>query len=166
MFTQVHNQLVVLFTDDITPKTELSSFISGIVEELIAVNEDSNTEDTITKSFAPILDIVVKQAAQSNLFTFHAQWFTLLQTFSAIEPLAKLIIRHSTPETNHGRAYSNTLLGTLLGISCLPKTQEAPYDLFDKPLQQVSTFSSYFRVIFYIMRNSTHYKNIVEEQCH
>lgn len=127
--------------DDVS-KTELSSFISGIIEELIAANENSNIDDVVAVSFSPVLDIIHKDAAESNLFTFRHQWFGLLHTFSTIESLAKLIIYYSTPKNNQGRAYSDTLLGALFNISCLPKTTQAPYDLFDKPLEQVSTRSS------------------------
>ncbi|XP_032664874.1 ubiquitin conjugation factor E4 A [Odontomachus brunneus] len=135
---EVHNQFVSLFMDDVS-KTELSSFISGIIEELIAANEESNIDDVVAVSFSPVLDIIHKDAAESNLFTFRHQWFALLHTFSTIEPLAKLIICHSTPKNNQGRAYSDTLLGALFNISCLPKTTQAPYDLFDKPLEQSHT---------------------------
>lgn len=126
---------------DAVSKAELSSFVSGIIEELIVANEDSDIDDIVTVSFSPVLDIIHKDTAQSNLFTFRHQWFVLLHMFSAIEPLAKLMIHHSTPKNNQGRAYSDTLLGALFSISCLPKTAQAPYDLFDKPLQQVSTCS-------------------------
>lgn len=124
--------------DDNTPKSELSSFVSGVMEQLITSNEDSDIENVIAATFAPVLDIVHQEAAQSNLFTFHHQWFALLHAFSTVEPLAKLIIRHSTPKNNQGRAYADTLLGALFSISSLPKTADAQYDLFDKPLQQVS----------------------------
>lgn len=139
---QIHQQFVALFVDDIASKLELSSFVKGIVEELIAANDAKDIEDTITIAFAPILDIIYKEVSQCNLFTFRQQWFTLLHTFSTIEPLAKLIISHSTPKNNQGRAYADTLLGAFFGISCLPRTTEVPYDLFDKPLQQVNIFSS------------------------
>jgi len=126
--------------DDITSKSELSSFVNDIIEELIAANRESDAEDIIAKSFSPVLDIVYKEATQSNLFTFRQQWFVLLNTFSIIDPLAKLIICHSTPKNNQGCTYSDTLLGALFSISCLPKTAKDPYDLFDKPLRQVRRF--------------------------
>lgn len=139
LFIQIYNQFVALFMDDTISKTELSLFTNEVIEELIATNEGSDIDDIIAVSFSPILDVIHKDATQNNLFTFRHQWFTLLHIFSAIEQLAKLIIRHSTPKNNQGCAYSDTLLGTLFNISCLPKTAQAPYDLFDKPLQQVST---------------------------
>ncbi|XP_012224717.1 ubiquitin conjugation factor E4 A isoform X2 [Linepithema humile] len=136
---EVHSQFVDLFMDDVTPKSELSSFVNGIIEELFAANKASDVEDVIAWSFAQVLDIIHKEIAQSNLFTFRQQWFTLLHIFSTIEPLAKLMILHSTPKNNQGCAYSDTLLGSLFSISCLPKTAKDPYDLFDKPLRQPNT---------------------------
>jgi len=145
---QVHSQFVALFTNDAMCKSELLLFINGIVEELIATNKESDVEDIITKSFSPVLDIIHKEAAQSNLFTFRQQWFVLLNAFSTIDPLAKLIIHHSTPKNNQGCAYSDTLLGALFSISCLPKTPKDPYNLFDKPLQQVRRFFFFSQIIF------------------
>ncbi|XP_039314359.1 ubiquitin conjugation factor E4 A isoform X1 [Solenopsis invicta] len=139
---QVHSQFVALFMDDVTSKTELSSFVSGIIEELIAANSESDVDNIIKKTFAPILNIIHKEAAQSNLFTFRHQWFDLLSTFSTIEPLAKFVVHHSTPrkkEQVQGCVYSETLLGTLFNISCLPKKAKDPYDLFENPLQQPNT---------------------------
>ncbi|KMQ85520.1 ubiquitin conjugation factor e4 a [Lasius niger] len=109
-YQEVHSQFVALFMDDVTSKSELSLFVNDMIEELIATNRESDIEDIITKSFAPVLDIVHKEAAQSNLFTFRQQWFVLLHIFSTIEPLAKLIICHSRPKNNQGCAYSDTLL--------------------------------------------------------
>lgn len=138
-YQEVHSQFVALFTDDITSKSELPSFVNGIIKELIVTNRESDIEDIIIMSFAPVLDIVHKEAAQSNLFTFRQQWFVLLHIFSTIESLAKLIICHSRPKNNQGCAYSDTLLGAFFSISCLPKTAKNPYDLFDKPLRQPNT---------------------------
>lgn len=123
--------------DDVISKSELSLFINDMIEELIATNKESDVEEIIMKSFAPVLDIVHREVAQSNLFTLRQQWFILLHIFSTIEPLAKLITCHSRPKNNQGCAYSDTLLGALFSISCLPKTAKDPYDLFDKPLRQV-----------------------------
>lgn len=149
--------------DDITSKTELSSFVNGIIEELIAANRESDIEDIITKSFFPVLDIVHKEAAQSNLFTFRQQWFALLNTFSTIDPLAKLIIHHNTPKNNQGCAYSDTLLGALFSISCLPKTAKDPYDFFDKPLRQVRQFFLLIKYFKLYMICFIHCRNITAE---
>ncbi|EFN65888.1 Ubiquitin conjugation factor E4 A [Camponotus floridanus] len=66
-YQEVHSQFVALFTDDITSKSELPLFVNGIIEELITTNRESDIEDIIIKSFAPVLDIVHKEAAQNTL---------------------------------------------------------------------------------------------------
>ncbi|XP_076302287.1 ubiquitin conjugation factor E4 A-like, partial [Lasioglossum baleicum] len=134
---EIHNQLIALCMDETEPKPELILFIDGIVLKLQTENE-KNATDAIAVSFIPILDIVHKEAAQSNLVLFRQYWFTILNIFSSIEPLAKLIIDHSTPKSSQGRAYADTLLGALFSLSCLPKSGEEPFYFFQKPLQQFS----------------------------
>ncbi|XP_015600659.1 ubiquitin conjugation factor E4 A [Cephus cinctus] len=133
----IHGQYVALFMDSHSINQDLSSFTCGIISQLSLENNDSS-ETVIRAVFSPILDIIHKEAAKSNLLIFRQYWFTLLQTFALSEPLAKLIINHSTPKSGQGRAYADTLLGALFSLSCLPKTIEAPFDFFDKPLQQPS----------------------------
>lgn len=134
---EIYNQFITLCMDETGPKSEFILFVNGIVSEIQNDNED-NDMDAITVSFNPILDIIYKEAAQSNLVLFRQYWFTILNLFSSIEPLAKLVINHSTPKSNQGRAYADTLLGALFSLSCLPKTIEEPFYFFEKPLQQTS----------------------------
>ncbi|XP_043587076.1 ubiquitin conjugation factor E4 A [Bombus pyrosoma] len=134
---EIYNQFIALCMDETGPKSEFILFVNGIVSELQNEN-GKNAIDAITVSFKPILDIIYKEAAQSNLVLFRQYWFTILNLFSSIEPLAKLVIDHSTPKSNQGRAYADTLLGALFSLSCLPKTIEEPFYFFEKPLQQTS----------------------------
>ncbi|KAK9296316.1 hypothetical protein QLX08_009645 [Tetragonisca angustula] len=134
---EIHKQFITLCIDETGPKLEFILFVNGIVSELQNENE-KNATDAIAASFNPILDIIYKEAAQSNLVLFRQYWFTILNLFSSIEPLAKLVIDHSTPRNNQGRAYADTLLGALFSLSCLPKTIEEPFYFFEKPLQQTS----------------------------
>lgn len=128
-----------LFENGVSVNDELASFTLGIVTELASENGRVD-EEVVNSAFEPILDIIHKETANHNILTFHQYWFEMLQKFSSVEALAKLVIRHSTPKNNNGRAYSDTLLGALLTLSCLPKTVDAPFDFFDKPLQQVLQF--------------------------
>ncbi|XP_076649891.1 ubiquitination factor E4A isoform X2 [Halictus rubicundus] len=116
----------------------LTSFVDGIVSKLQTENKEQAT-DIIAASFSPILDIMHKEVAQAILGSFSQSWFTILNVFSSIEPLAKLLIRHSTPQSTQGRAYADTLFGALLSLSCLPKTKDEPYYLFEKSFQQTSS---------------------------
>ncbi|XP_071868811.1 ubiquitination factor E4A [Bombus fervidus] len=134
---EIYNQFIALCMDETGPKSEFILFVNGIVSEIQNDNGD-NDMDAITVSFNPILDIIYKEAAQSNLVLFRQYWFTILNLFSSIEPLAKLVIDHSTPKSNQGRAYADTLLGALFSLSCLPKTIDEPFYFFEKPLQQTS----------------------------
>ncbi|KAG7211137.1 hypothetical protein KM043_010462 [Ampulex compressa] len=134
---EVYEQFVALFVDDAASKAELSSFVHGLVNELCADDRD-DAESIVAAAFAPILDIVREDVKRSNLSILRQYWFALLQLFSTVEPLAKLVISHGTLERANGLAYENTLLGALLSLNCLPKTMGAPFDFFEKPLQQSS----------------------------
>ena len=114
------------------------------MEQLSLDNKDS--KDVIDKSFSPVLDVIHVQAAKSNRLIFQPHWFDILQSFATSEPLAQLIVIHSTPKDDSGRSYADTLLGALFNLSCLPKTYDAPYEFFDKPLQQVIL---YFTCIYF-----------------
>lgn len=124
---------------------KVSSFTSGVIEQLSLDHEEDN-QDAISKSFKPMLDIIYFEVAESKRLIFHQYWFDILQIFATIEPLAQCLIIYSTPKGNSGKAYADTLLGALLNLSCLPKTADAPFEFFDKPLQQV-TF--YIKLFFY-----------------
>ncbi|XP_066587978.1 ubiquitin conjugation factor E4 A [Prorops nasuta] len=130
---EVYNQLYHIIVNE--EVSVVNSFINGIITEIKATNEDSN-DDVISVSFNPILDIIYKEAEGSTLLFLNQNWFSCLLLFSTIEPLAKLIIYHSTPKVVQGKAYGETLLGVLLRISCLPKTAIGPFEFFDKPHQQ------------------------------
>jgi hypothetical protein len=114
----------------------LSSFINGIIKHLCLENKGSETE-IINTAFSPILNIIHKEIDTSDLLLFKQYWFSILQTFAAIEPLAKLIIIHSSIKSIDGKAYADTLLGSLLNLSCLPKTANGVHYFYDKPFQQV-----------------------------
>ncbi|XP_012254969.2 ubiquitin conjugation factor E4 A [Athalia rosae] len=130
---KIHEQFVALFMDGVGK--ELTSITAEIAAELSAEDRDDNSNG-IGAAFAPILNNIHNEVAQSNILVFRQYWFGLIQTFASIESLAMCLISHSTPQLDEGRAYSDTLLGALLCLSCLPKTTEAPFDFFDKPLQQ------------------------------
>ncbi|XP_046484062.1 ubiquitin conjugation factor E4 A [Neodiprion pinetum] len=135
---EVHKQFIALFMDGGVVGQELTSFVTDIVNELNSEDRDESLS-VISTAFTPILNSIHQEVAQSNLLVFRQYWFGLLQTFASVEGLALFLISHSTPRAMQGKAYSDTLLGALLCLSCLPKTLEAPFDFFDKPLQQSVT---------------------------
>ncbi|KAL7305224.1 hypothetical protein TKK_0002609 [Trichogramma kaykai] len=134
---QIHSQFFDLFMNESLFGSDLLSFITGIVEYLCAENNEVEKEEVISIAFSPILDKIQQEASVSNIL-IKQYWFSILQTFASVEPLANLIINHNKPKNTTGRAYSDTLFGSLLSLGCLPKTPTARYDFFDKPFQQNS----------------------------
>ncbi|XP_017885248.1 ubiquitin conjugation factor E4 A [Ceratina calcarata] len=133
---QIYEQFISLFIDDNERELELTLFVDGIVSEL---QTDRNDTDTITACFKPVLDILYKEAAESNLILFRRYWFTILYLFCSIPPLAKLVIVHSTPKGTIGQAYADTLLGALLNLSCLPKSIKDTFYFFKNPFEGSSS---------------------------
>lgn len=129
-------QFVEIFKNAESTSNELSCFVNDIVENLCLENEGFES-DVIRTTFTPILDIIKKETAESQLLILKSHWFLILQLFAKSVPLAKLIITHSNVDKNNGQAYANTLLGNLLAISCLPKMDNVQFPVFDKPFQQV-----------------------------
>ncbi|XP_043272469.1 ubiquitin conjugation factor E4 A [Venturia canescens] len=135
---EVHSQFACLFKDFGAISNDMPDFMTGILAELDAPNLKPD-DDTLISAFSPILDYIKKEAETRNLLTFSQCWFDLLLTFASFEPLAKLIISHSSPEGTNGRVYSQTLLGVLFSYSCLPDDPQAQFIFFDKPLEQVKS---------------------------
>ncbi|XP_076286750.1 ubiquitination factor E4A isoform X2 [Lasioglossum baleicum] len=138
---EIHSQFLTLCTLEGKSTWSfriLTSFVDGIVNKLQTENKEQ-AADIIAASFSPILDIIHKEVAQTVLGSFSQSWFTILNVFSSIEPLAKLLIRHSTPQSTQGRAYADTLFGALFSLSCLPKSKDEPFYLFEKSFQQTSS---------------------------
>ncbi|XP_078043228.1 ubiquitination factor E4A [Augochlora pura] len=138
---EIHSQFISLCEDKGDLIVELRMFTEGIVSKMQMENEEYAT-DIIAASFSPILDIIHKEVAQAVLGFCHQYWFTILNMFSSIDPLAKLIIHHSTPnKIVCGKAYADTLLGALFSLSCLPKTKDEPYYFFEKSSRQTNTIT-------------------------
>ncbi|XP_014206273.1 ubiquitin conjugation factor E4 A isoform X2 [Copidosoma floridanum] len=128
-------ELIELFQNREVDCDKLSFFVHEVVEVLCSENEGFDT-DVIREAFCPILDIIHKEALESQLLILQPYWFFVLQTFAKSIPLAKLLISHSSVFEGSGQAYANTLLGNLLSISCLPKLDNQSFPVFVKPFQQ------------------------------
>lgn len=121
------------------------SFIDEIVKYLHLENEGTEKE-VIRIAFSPILDALHMEIKKSSFLLFNQYWFSLLQTFASIEALGELIIIHSSVKNKftNEKNYADTLLGSLLNLSCIPKTQHGPYEFYDKPFGAV-------RIIFHYL---------------
>ncbi|XP_015110282.1 ubiquitin conjugation factor E4 A [Diachasma alloeum] len=129
----IHRQYLELFVDS-SEASNVNLFTENVVNMI--KNDEESDDQVLLGAFGPMLNIIHKEAADSNLLVFRQHWFNVLQVFSNVESLAKLLIRHCTPIADHGSAFSDTIFGALLSLSCLPKSYGGPYDFFDKPLVQ------------------------------
>ena len=135
----LHSQILYLTTDDSISKTDLEAFFDDIVKEFIN-DEDEDGSNSLLTAFTPLLDKIHKEMAQSNLFTFNRAHFCLLHIFSSRSHLAAVLLTHSKPKNStSGFSYSNTLIGSILCLSCLPKTHDGLYEFFEKPSLQTAS---------------------------
>ncbi|XP_049779135.1 ubiquitin conjugation factor E4 A isoform X2 [Schistocerca cancellata] len=131
---ELHLQIINLFRDTSAPPEDFINFFTGISEQF--VRDESEPINVLLEAFAPTLDFIQNDVAQSNIITFNRCYLHILQTFSVSPELGAVLLLHSTPkETSHGRLYADTLIGSILSLSCLPKTPNGPYEFFQDPLQ-------------------------------
>ncbi|KAJ9594013.1 hypothetical protein L9F63_014573, partial [Diploptera punctata] len=134
------SQLLYLTVNDSNTKTDLEAFFDNIVNEFISDDGENDAVAALLGAFTPVLDRIHKKMAQSNLFTFNHSHFYLLHIFSTRSYLAEVFIAHSKPKNpSSGFSYSDTLIGSILCISCLPKTHDGLYEFFEKPLLQATS---------------------------
>nr|CAD7197323.1 unnamed protein product [Timema douglasi] len=134
-------QILRLFENEEGNDKLLKTFFHGVADQIVGDSENEELGlETLASVFCLSLDILHKDIAQKNLFTFNTRIFSLLQVFAGIPHLAVILLKHSTPKnTSLGMSYSKTLFGSILCLSCLPKTIDGPYEYYDKPLSQSTT---------------------------
>jgi len=137
---QLHSQILQLVSDDSILKADLDTFFDGLVQQFVLDDGESGALDTLLIAFSSTLDNIHRDLARSNLFTFNRSYLSLLHIFSSKSHLGSVLIVHSTPKDSHlGLSYANTILGSILSLSCLPKTHDGTYDFFEKPLLQATS---------------------------
>lgn len=132
------SQLLEIFYDvENSVNNNLPSFLDGIVTEM----SKEESYQTLCNVFKPILDLVHKKIANSNIVTFEScSIFSFLQTMASNKILGEILIDHSTPQGQiRGNCFADTLFGAIFCLSCLPKTDEGNYEFFEKPAQTAST---------------------------
>lgn len=135
---ELHSQILQLVSDNSISKTDLYKFFDGLVQQFVLDDGEISAVDTLRLAFTSTLDTIHRDLARSNLFTFNRSYLSLLHIFSSNSQLGSVLIVHSTPKDSHlGLTYADTLLGSILSLSCLPKVQDGPYEFFQKPLLQV-----------------------------
>lgn len=139
---ELHSQILQLVSDNSISKTDLHKFFDGLVQHFVLDDGEIGAVDTLCLAFTSTLDTVHRDLARSNLFTFNRSYLSLLHIFSSNSQLGSVLIVHSTPKDSHlGLTYADTLLGSILSLSCLPKIQDGPYEFFQKPSLQVASIT-------------------------
>ena len=139
---ELSTQILRLVSDDSISKADLDVFFDGLVQQFLFDDGEVNAVGTLLLAFSPLLDFIHKGFAQSNLFTFNHTYFILLRLFACRSQLGSVLILHSTPKDSHlGWSYANTLLGSILCMSCLPKTPDGSYEFFEKALLQAASIT-------------------------
>jgi len=139
---ELNPQILRLVSDDSIPKADLDLFFDGLVQQFVFDDGEVNALGTLLLAFSPLLDFIHKGFSQSNLFTFNHAYFSLLHLFACRSQLGSVLILHSTPKDPHlGWSYANTLLGSILCMSCLPKTPDGSYEFFEKAVLQAASIT-------------------------
>jgi ubiquitin conjugation factor E4 A len=138
---QLHSQILQLVCDDSILEADLDVFFDGLVQQFVLDDGEDGAVDKLRVAFSSSLDTIHKDIAQSKLFTFNHSYFSLLHIFSSRSQLGSVLIAHSTPKVSRvGLSYADTLLGSILSLSCLPKKHDGHYDFFGKPDPQAVSF--------------------------
>lgn len=103
-------------------------FFIDIFEQL---RQDLDAVDAMKDTFTSILKFLHEDVSKASPLAFPVDVYYILSAYSSHEDLALLLMSYCQPKRpNFGRDYLNTLLGTLLGVSILPKTSQDHYDFF------------------------------------
>ncbi|XP_026469842.1 ubiquitin conjugation factor E4 A-like [Ctenocephalides felis] len=116
-------------TEFVLPK---SSFVLDVIA---ALDKQDNGFEILKGAFTPILIHVHRMIAGANLINLEYWTYTFVLTFASHISLAKVLLEYATPKSNDGRAYAETIFGSFLSLSILPKSPFAPYEYFENPLE-------------------------------
>lgn len=102
----------------------------------------SDAIDAFRETFTQVLKLLHKDILQASPLAFPPAVYYILNIYALHEELAGFLLDYCQPKRpNLGRDYSNTLLGTLLGVSILPKSSQDQYEFFKYPMDPVSAIS-------------------------
>ena len=121
---------------------QLSEIILGSFEIDNDVLELLSSFSSETKQFPlllenilhPVLEEIKNNVKSTSTILFSMNSIVPLQYFTSSAELARIFILHSfPPNKQNGRAYEETLLGTILQKSCLPAAESDHWDYFHQP---------------------------------
>jgi len=91
----------------------------------------------------PVLEEIKNNVKSTSTILFSMNSIVPLQYFTSSAELARIFILHSfPPNKQNGRAYEETLLGTILQKSCLPAAESDHWDYFHQPSGQPASVHS------------------------
>ncbi|XP_056018090.1 ubiquitin conjugation factor E4 A-like isoform X2 [Ostrea edulis] len=105
-------------------------------DELVQQIEDNAEDGSVPQVFQPVLHIIMSRLTKelSLLNPGVIKAIDFLSFFTRKPSLAQVLLDHSSPKDwNKGKAYEQTLLGSLFSLSCIPRTELGPYEFFENP---------------------------------
>ncbi|CAH0391008.1 unnamed protein product [Bemisia tabaci] len=129
-------QIINFFVANNATDQELSSFFLDVAKEFL---QETDGMAVMLTAFTPTLNAVHEDFKIASVLILPLSHFYLLQVFASNPHLAQVIIDHSTPSNAAvGKTFQDTLLGSILSISCLPRSVGESHEFFDRPMEQVS----------------------------
>uniref|UniRef100_T1JL90 Ubiquitin conjugation factor E4 A n=1 Tax=Strigamia maritima TaxID=126957 RepID=T1JL90_STRMM len=135
------NQFVDLFlelSDSSQHHDTFIEFMELVFKDVEVANLTGEDDVTLLETCQPILDNLVEKFKHCSLGDPKLfQYFSIVHFFSRVPCLAKVILTHSTPRSRTlGNSFELTLIGCILRISCLPRSELGPFEFFDQPSQR------------------------------
>ncbi|XP_064548843.1 ubiquitin conjugation factor E4 A isoform X1 [Drosophila montana] len=128
------SQWLELFEEADEHNTSTQEFLIRVAEKVLEDVEQLEALGALKAIFYPMLSELHKQLVKDNLITIRKNIFWILGFFVREKRaglLGELLIDFTTPNPKaKGGEYMDTLLGQLLCMSIMPKTQTAPYEFF------------------------------------
>ncbi|KAI5697018.1 hypothetical protein M8J75_003871 [Diaphorina citri] len=133
-------QIIELFKSCQYSVEQFTTLFSHIVADFIQTEDPAEVDSLLLSAFQPLLNQVSKDFRSASLLLLPMHHFDLLLCFASIEKLATTLIRvsqvkHSNEnEPPPGYLFEETLFGSMLNISCLPKHHQihAPMSVFNE----------------------------------
>lgn len=122
-------QLLEILQSDETNWDYQGRFLSASVKE-------ADDLPCLEPVFRPLFSVICNRIEGATLGTLEKWILPVLMLFVADKTnanLAKLLLNSITPKTTTGTGFSNTILGQLLSLSILPRTDQMPLQYFESP---------------------------------
>ncbi|XP_059052827.1 ubiquitin conjugation factor E4 A [Achroia grisella] len=115
------------------------TFFLDVVKSFIA-DGDGETQEQLRNTMIPVLQRIHTDINKSHIISLPIYILPAIHLFASNSNLASILMEVCEPkiETN-GRLYQDSVIGSLLSLSALPKTPTTQHEFFDNPLDQAAT---------------------------